>query len=73
MQHPSRRSRLGEDAANLVVGFPGMHDQRQPALMRGRDMRPEHPRLHLVRAVIVVEIETGLADADDPRMRSEVG
>ncbi len=36
-------------------------------------MRAEHPLLNIARAVIVVEIETGLADADDPRMFGQRG
>ncbi len=36
-------------------------------------MRPEHVFLHHARAVLVVEVEPGLANADHPRMRGERG
>ena len=36
-----------------------------PLVSRGRDMGAEHLLLRLARAVVVIEIETGLADADD--------
>ena len=50
-----------------------MDDQRQPGFARRRDMGAEHLLLHLARAVVVVEIEPGLADADDPRVRRQCG
>src|SRR5947209_11831479 len=34
-------------------------------------MDTEYPLLHLARAVVIVEVEPGLADANDPRMRRE--
>ncbi len=71
MQHSRRRPRFAENPGNLIVGFAGMDDQRQPALMRCRDMRAENPLLGLARAVLVMEVEAGLADPDHARMRGE--
>ena len=54
-----------------------MDDERQAGLARRRGMGAEQLRLARPRAVVVVEIEPGLADADDfgdaPRERDERG
>ena len=56
---------LLEDVAGLAVGVAGMDDQRQAGLARRRDMGAEALGLLGARAVLVVEVEPGLADADD--------
>ena len=47
------------------VGIAGVDDQRQAGLARRRDMGAEALGLLVARAVLVVEVEPGLADADD--------
>ena len=61
------------ESRDLNVCLARMHDQRQSAGLGGRDMRPEHLRLNVVRAVIVVKIETGLAYANHPRVFGKRG
>ena len=56
---------LLEDVAGLAVGVAGVDDQRQAGLARRRDMGAEALGLLGARAVLVVEVEPGLADADD--------
>ena len=55
---------LLQHVAGLGVGVAGMDDQRQAGLARRRDMGAEALGLLGARAVLVIEIEAGLADAD---------
>src|SRR5438132_1156405 len=71
MQIPGRRAFLLQDAGDLGIRLAGMNDQWQPARPGRRDVGPEDPLLHLARAVVVMEIEPGLANADDARKRRE--
>ncbi len=61
-----------ENGPHHLVGLAGMHHQRQAGAAGGFHMDPEHPRLDVPGAQIVVEIETGLADADHLRTRREI-
>ena len=54
-----------EDVAGFPIGIARMHDQRQAGLARRGDVGAEALGLLLARAVLVVEVEAGLADADD--------
>ncbi len=65
------RHLLLEDPDRVLVGIAGVDHERQPALPRGRDVDAKHPRLHVLRAVLVVVVEPALADADDLRMVGE--
>src|SRR3979490_3293282 len=56
---------LLEDVAGFPIGIAGMHDQRQPGLARRGDVGAEAFGLLFARTVLVIEIEPGLADADD--------
>lgn len=49
----------------VVVRVTCMKDQRQPALARVGELPREDSALDIPRAVVVVIIETGLADCDD--------
>jgi hypothetical protein len=59
---------LGKDPGGVGVGFAGVHDQRQPCLPRRGDVHAEAPLLRLGRAVQVVVVEAGLAEADHLRV-----
>ena len=59
---PCSSSRMSPVSA---IGVARMHDQRQAGLARRGDMGAEALLLLVARAVLVVEIEAGLADADD--------
>ena len=48
-----------------LVGIARMDDQRQAGLARRGDVGAEALGLLVARAVLVVEVEAGLADADD--------
>ncbi len=52
---------LGHDRVRLA----GVHHQGNAELARRRHVGPEHPRLDVARAEIVMEVEPRLADADD--------
>ena len=60
---------LLQDSAGVLVRRPRVHDQRQPGLARGRDVLAKTRLLLRARAVVVVEIQPGLADADHLGMR----
>ncbi len=68
MQHAGYGAFLAQDPRDIVIGVAGMDDQRQAALPRRRDMGAEDLLLDAVRAVVVVKIEPGFANADDTRM-----
>ena len=53
-----------EDVAGLAVGVARVDDQRQAGLARRRDVGAEALGLLGARAVLVIEVEAGLADAD---------
>ena len=55
---------LLEDVAGLPVGVASVDDQRQAGLARRSDVGAEALDLLGPRAVLVVEVEAGLADAD---------
>src|SRR5258708_29412832 len=62
MDDPGRRLLLGEDLGRLRIGVAGMDDERQAGLARRRAMGAEERFLPRPRAVLVIEIEAGLAD-----------
>src|SRR5258708_11712828 len=62
MDAPRQRLFLGEDRGRLGIGVAGMDDERQAGLARRRAMRAEERFLPRPRAVLVIEIEPGLAD-----------
>ena len=65
MDDAAWRPFLAQDASRFGVRRAGMDDERQAGFPRGGGVRPEQLRLARPRAVVVVEIEAGLADADD--------
>ena len=73
MEDGRRRSLFFEDARDLVIGFPGMDDKREPAFLCRLDMDAKQAFLGRARRVIVMKIETGLADGDDFRMIGKNG
>ena len=58
---------LAQDRRHDVVGFAGMHHQRQASPARSVDVLAEDRRLLVTRAEVVVKIQAALADADDAR------
>ena len=56
---------LLENAGHVVVGFARMDHQRQSGLSRGGDMGTETLFLRFARRLVVVIIESGLADRDN--------
>ncbi len=52
-----------QDVAGLVVGVARVDNQRQASLTGGYDVGPEALGLLVARAVVVMEVEAGLADA----------
>ncbi len=53
-----------KNITGLAIGIARVDDQRQAGLASRCDMGAEADRLFLARAVLVVEIETGFADAN---------
>ena len=68
MQNPGVGAFVPQNACDLGIRVARVHDQRQAAVLGCRDMGAKDLFLNLARAVIVVEIQSGLADADDLRM-----
>src|SRR5260221_7621601 len=67
---------LAKHLGGLDVGVPAVDDERQAGQARRRDMGLEHRALLVARAMVVVEVEAGLANADDlgmARPLDEVG
>jgi hypothetical protein len=56
---------LLEDVAGFPIGVARVHDQGQAGLARSGDVGAEALGLLRARAVLVVEVEAGLADADN--------
>jgi hypothetical protein len=69
---PIQRAHVGGLAA-LGVGLACVHDQRQSTGPGCRDMGAKHLLLNVAWAVIVVKIESGLANANNARMFGERG
>ncbi len=55
---------FGQDRTHLGIGVAGMDDQWQTGFARRRDMGAERTFLLAARAVLVIEVEAGLAEAD---------
>src|SRR5262249_2808982 len=64
----TRRSALLQHRGRLYVGVAAVDDERQAAFPRRGDVGAEDLGLAIARTVVVVEVETGLADANDLRM-----
>ncbi len=56
--------RLAQDRDGVVFGVARMHDKRQLRASRCRDVGAEIRNLRLARAVVVIIIETGFAEAN---------
>ena len=67
-QEPERAVRLflGQNARHDIVRLACVHHQRQAGPPCRMDMGPEHRRLHIARAEVVVKIQPAFADAHDP-------
>src|SRR6185437_12725957 len=62
MDDALRRPFLGEDLRRLEIGVAGVDDERQAGLARRPAMGAEQRLLPRPRAVLIIEIEPGLAD-----------
>ena len=60
----TRRSRLDDHGSGVVLGFARVNDHGSIELQRERQLRGERPALMLARRVIVVRVESALADRD---------
>ncbi len=58
-----------ENFCSIILGFAGVDDQRQPGLPGGIDMRLEPLALGRSFRIVVMVVETALADRDCARMR----
>ncbi len=54
---------LCQNIGHHIVGLARVDHQRQADLARRLDVLPEHRRLHVARAEIIVEVEAAFADA----------
>ena len=59
---------FGQDLRRIALRLARMHDQRQPGLPRGIDMRFEPLALRRAVRLVVIIIEAALADRNHPRM-----
>src|SRR5580658_2887366 len=62
---------LPEDRGDVVVRVARVDHERQSQLARHGDLAAKHARCDVTRSVIVVIVETRLADADAFGMRGE--
>ena len=62
---------VAQNGGDVVVGVARVDDQRQLELARQRDLGAKDALGDVGRRVIVMIVETGLADADAFRMRGE--
>jgi hypothetical protein len=63
---------LAQDGDDVLVGIAGMDDERQAGAPRRLDVSAETALLAGARAMLIVVVEAGLADADHLRVRRKL-